>query len=163
MNKTIKLASNTIIVSIAVFILSTSLFAQQSQSEDYKKAKAEIMAAMGTVPQMLKNLPDHMLASHWEWFKSYNNPNSAIPPKYAELIGLAVSSQIPCDYCVYAHTILAKSHGATEAELKEAVANAAKTRFLSTIANGFPRDLDKFKKDWDQILTYMKKQSEAKK
>ena len=32
------------------------------------------------------------------------NPNSALSGKAKELIGLAVAAQVPCQYCIYAHT-----------------------------------------------------------
>ena len=59
--------------------------------------------------------------------------------------------------------MIAKSCGATDAEVKETVAHAAKTRFLSTISNGFTGDFNEFKKEWDGIMTYMKNHNNAKK
>ena len=93
-----------------------------------------------------------MRASAWEWFKSTMSPDAAIPAKYA---------QIPCNYCVYAHTTMAKMLGATEKEIQEAVANAANTRHWSTVMNGHDVDFEEFKTEWDGILTHLKKQSEA--
>ena len=43
--------------------------------------------------------------------------------KTKQLIGLAVAAQIPCAYCVYAHTKFAKAAGATDAQIKEARCN----------------------------------------
>ena len=43
----------------------------------------------------------------------------------ARLIGLAVSSQIPCAYCIYADTADARIFGATDEEIKEAIMFAA--------------------------------------
>jgi len=148
--------------AIAVFILSSSLLAQESQIDASKKAEAEMKSGFGTVPVMMKVYPDKMLASAWEWFKATQSPDGAIPSKYNELISLAVASQIPCAYCVYAHTTQAKMHGATEAEIQAAVASAAATRHWSTILNGADVSLDEFKKEWDGILAYVKKQSKAK-
>ena len=102
-----------------------------------------------------------MRASAWEWFKSTMSPDAAIPAKYAQLISLGVASQIPCNYCVYAHTTMAKMLGATEKEIQEAVANAANTRHWSTVMNGGGVDFEEFKTEWDGILTHLKKQSEA--
>ena len=45
------------------------------------------------------------------------NPASAIPGKYKSLIGLAVSAQIPCKFCIIADTEFAKLEGATDREL----------------------------------------------
>ncbi len=161
MNLTMKLTKSVIVVSIAIFCMSTSLFAQ-SQSDATKKAEAEMEEALGTVPVMFKVLPDHLRASAWEWFKATQSPDAAIPAKYSELISLGVASQIPCNYCVYAHTTKAKMLGATDAEIKEAVASAAETRHWSTVLNGANVSFDEFKKEWDGILAHIKKQSEAK-
>ena len=60
------------------------------------------------------------------------NPATALPGKYKELTALAVAAQIPCEYCIYAHTEFAKLNGATEAEISEAVAMGALTRKWST-------------------------------
>ena len=156
MSKTIRF---TIAVSTAIFILSTSLLAQENAT---KKAEAEMEAAFGTVPVMMKVYPDDLRASAWEWFKATQSPDGAIPSKYSELISLGVASQIPCNYCVYAHTTMAKMLGATDAEIKEAVASAAETRHWSTVLNGANVSFDEFKKEWDGILAHSKKQSEGK-
>jgi AhpD family alkylhydroperoxidase len=56
-----------------------------------------------------------------------------------------VSAQIPCAYCVYATTKAAKAAGATDAQIKEAIATAALVRFNSTMLIGSDggRDLPK--------------------
>jgi AhpD family alkylhydroperoxidase len=119
-------------------------------------------ATFGTVPAMMKVYPEHMRAGVWEWFKSTMSPDAAVPPKYSQLISLAVASQIPCEYCIYAHTTMAKMFGATDAEIQEAVASAADVRHWSTVMNGNGIDVDEFKKEWDGILAHLKKQSETK-
>jgi len=107
MNRAKKQTAIVITVSIAVFVLSTFLIAQQSQTEATEKAEAEMKAAFGTVPLMMKVYPDYLRASAWEWFKATQSPDGPIPSKYSELISLGVASQIPCTYCVYAHTTMA--------------------------------------------------------
>ena len=72
-----------------------------------------------------------------------------IPPKYRALIGLAVSSQIPCQFCIYADTSDARVFGATDEEIKEAVMDGATSRFWSTLLNGNQADLVAFKKEID--------------
>jgi AhpD family alkylhydroperoxidase len=62
-----------------------------------------------------------------------------------QLIALGVAAQIPCAYCVYGHTMKAKEAGATEDEIKEALAVAAMTRKWSTVLNGAAYDMEKFK------------------
>ncbi len=162
MNNTMRLTRSAIAVSIAVFVLSTPLLAQESQTDASKKAEAEMKEAFGKVPSFIKAFPEHARAGAWEWLKAIDGPAGAIPPKYAELIRIAVASQIPCVYCIYAHTENAKMHGATDEEIHEAVAYAAYTRHWSTIANGALLDFEAFKTEWDGILAHIKKQSEAK-
>ncbi len=162
MKKIMRQTTSTMAICIAVFMLSSPLFAQEGQTDATKKAEAEMEAAFGTVPAMMKVYPDHLRASAWEWFKATLSPDADISVKYTQLIALGVASQIPCDYCVYAHTTMAKMHGATDAEIKEAVASAANTRHWSTVLNGTDVSLDEFKKEWDGILYHLKKQSEAK-
>ncbi len=158
MKKTRRLTTNIMAICIAVFVLSSPLLAQESQTDATEKAEAEMEATFGTVPVMMKVYPDHLRASAWQWFKATLSPDAAIPAKYSELISLGVASQIPCDYCVYAHTTMAKMLGATDAEIQGAVASAANTRHWSTVLNGANVPLDEFKKEWDGILTHIKKQ-----
>jgi len=146
-------------VSIAVFILSTSLLAQESKSDSWDKAQEEMKSMFGSVPVMFTKLPMHVRASAWEWFKSMSSPDAAIPPKYGELISLGVAAQIPCEYCVYAHTTMAKMHGATDQEIQEAVQKSADVRHWSTILNGNQISFESFKSNWDEILAFIKANS----
>ena len=88
-------------------------------------------------------------------------PASAIPGKYKSLIGLAVASQIPCRYCLAADTEFAKSEGASEREINEAIAMAAQTRHWSTWLNGMQTDDAAFKRDVDKVIRNVKKQMSA--
>jgi AhpD family alkylhydroperoxidase len=162
MKKIMRQTTSVMAICIAVFMLSSPLLAQEGQTDATKKAETEMEAVFGTVPIMMKVYPDHLRAGAWEWFKATLSPDAVISVKNTQLIALGVASQIPCDYCVYAHTTMAKMHGATDAEIKEAVASAANTRHWSTVLNGTDVSLDEFKKEWDAILDHLKKQSEAK-
>jgi AhpD family alkylhydroperoxidase len=140
-----------ITVSLAVFVFSTALFAQEGESDSWNM--------FGSVPVMFTKLPMHVRANAWEWFKSISNPDAAIPAKYGELIGLAVAAQIPCEYCVYAHTTMAKMLGATDQEIQEAVVKGAEVRHWSTILNGNHISFESFKSNWDEILEFVKANS----
>ena len=159
MRKTNNLISGVMAVCIALAVFSMPVLAQEGETDPVKKAEAEMQAALGTVPVMFKVYPEHLRASAWEWFKATMSPDAPIPGKYSQLISLAVASQIPCSYCVYAHTTMAKMLGATDAEIQGAVASAADTRHWSTVMNGAGTPLDEFKKEWDGILAHMQKQS----
>ena len=74
-------------------------------------------------PPFLKAIePQAAVNSAWQEWMAVFNPKGALDGKTKELIGLAVAAQIPCQYCVYAHTVGAKHAGATDEQIKEAVA-----------------------------------------
>ena len=74
------------------------------------------------------------------------NLNGALDDKTKQLTALGVAAQIPCQYCIYAHALAAKHAGATDAQIKEAVASAALVREWSTMLNGNQSDFADFKK-----------------
>ncbi|MGD8307141.1 MAG: carboxymuconolactone decarboxylase family protein [Ignavibacteria bacterium] len=158
MHPVLQQMKNIITVCITVIVLTLPVLAQDSSSDSWEKAQEEMKAMMGGVPVMFTKLPMNVRANAWELFKSINNPNTVIPSKYGELIGLAVAAQIPCEYCVIAHTTLAKLFGATDEEIQEAVTKGAETRFFSTILNGNLTDTDKesYNSDWNKIIEFMK-------
>jgi AhpD family alkylhydroperoxidase len=119
-------------------------------------------AAMGSVPGFFKAYPQSEIGGAWELFKSLEmSPSTAIPPKYKELIGLGVAAQIPCEYCVYTHTEFAKLNGATDDEIKQALAMASLTRFWSTYLNGLQQDETAFKAEVAKAVEAMKKMMSA--
>jgi AhpD family alkylhydroperoxidase len=77
-----------------------------------------------------------------------------------ELMGLAVASQIPCQYCIYFHTEAAKLNGASDEEIKETIAMAAIVRHWSTMLNGSQVDLATFKKQTDDVFAAVKAKSQ---
>jgi AhpD family alkylhydroperoxidase len=85
---------------------------------------------------MKQLLPDQVLKPHWDEQLAVLNSTGALDAKTKQLIALGVSAQIPCAYCVFATTKAAKAAGATDAQIKEAIATAALVRFNSTMLNG---------------------------
>src|SRR5262245_32568337 len=82
------------------------------------EARADIGKTLGFVPQFFLDFPDAVLPGTWDEMKGLQlNPNTALAPKVKELIGLAVASQIPCKYCIVAHTQFAQLGGASSAEV----------------------------------------------
>ena len=124
-----------------------------ARAQDSTAAYRDIEATLGTVPTFFKLFPEEGIAGAWAEFKTVQlNPNSALSGKEKELIGLAVAAQIPCTYCIYFHTAAAKANGATDAEVREAVAMAAITRHWSTVLNGMQADLPTFRSETDTVL-----------
>ena len=70
--------------------------------------------------------------------------NGAIPLKYAQLIALSASVAQKCEYCIPAHTSFAIAAGATEEEIKTAVAIAADVALNSSMLYGTQFDMDEF-------------------
>src|ERR1700756_3014740 len=98
---------------------------------------SEISASALEAPEWMKQtLPDQALKPLWDEYQAVMNPTGALDGKTKQLIGLGVAAQIPCAYCVYALTNAAKAAGATDAQIKEAVATPALIRFNSTMLNG---------------------------
>ena len=99
-------------------------------------ATEPIVSAQEAPEWMKQTLPDQVLKPHVDEYLAVMNPTGALDGKTKQLIGLGVAAQIPCAYCVYAHTKAAKAAGATDAQIKEAIATAALVRFNSTMLNG---------------------------
>jgi AhpD family alkylhydroperoxidase len=127
------------------------------------ETRDEINKTVGFVPQFVKAMPDTLVSTFWSGLKSFQmNPNTALDARSKELIGLAVASQIPCEYCVYFHTIAARNAGASEQDIKEAVGMAAMTRFASTLLNGLQIDKEQFRKDVDRMMPKEKAKAQAR-
>jgi AhpD family alkylhydroperoxidase len=125
-------------------------------------AKADMAAVLGPDSVQTGVFPDAFAASTWEQTRVWLIDNGAtIPPKYRALIGLAVSSQIPCAYCVYSDTADARTFGATDEEIKEAIMFAGLTRLGSTLMNGNMVDLDAFKAEIDAGAAAMREAMKA--
>jgi AhpD family alkylhydroperoxidase len=62
--------------------------------------------------------------------------NGLVPPKYRELIALAVALTTQCPLCIENHTVRAKQAGATKEEIAETVFVGAAVRAGGTVAHG---------------------------
>jgi AhpD family alkylhydroperoxidase len=144
--------------SVAIALLGTAAFAQAQDASPAAAARADIGKTFGFAPQFLLAVPEAQLPGVWEEMKTLQlNPQTALPGKVKEAIGLAVASQIPCRYCIFAHTEFGKLNGGTPAELGEAVSMAAITRHWSTFLNGIQTDETKFRGEIAQIVDNVKR------
>ena len=157
MKQTIKNIIKRVILVIPVLLITMTLSAQDNDA--YETAKKEIEQTYGFFFSMFNVIPKDALPGIWENFKQMQSPDNAIPPKYRELLQLAVASQIPCDYCIYYHVTVAKALGATDEEIQEAVAQSAQTRHWSTIVQGNQTDLEAWKSEVNEALKYMSEHS----
>jgi len=100
---------------------------------------------------MKQTLPDQALKPHWDEQQAVMNPTGTLDGKTKQLIALGVAAQVPCAYCVFAHTKAAKAAVATDAQIKEAIATAALVRFNSTMLQGAGYDLQKLQQEVDRL------------
>ena len=150
--------------AVAVGVGPVAALAQlaAAQESSAQAVYRDIEQTLGLVPGFFKQFPEVGIAGAWAEFKNVQlNPNTKLDGKTKELIGLAVSAQIPCQYCVYFHTAAAKLNGATDEEVREAVAMAAISRHWSTVLNGMQVDLASFRQETDIVLRLAAEKSKA--
>jgi len=144
--------------------LSGAAFAADAVNAEAKAAYADIEATFGSVPTFLKVFPAEGIAGAWSEMKNLQlNPHTALSNKEKELIGLAVAAQIPCHYCIYFHTEAAKANGATDEEVREAIAMSAATRHWSTVLNGSQIDMAQFKQEFAAMMKFAGDKAEKEK
>jgi alkylhydroperoxidase/carboxymuconolactone decarboxylase family protein YurZ len=106
-------------LSIALAALATPAGARA----DTASVHAEITKAVGFVPSFVKALPANLLPGVWQEMRDFEmNDKTALSSKTKDLIGLAIAAQMPSRLTVWSYGKCAKANGATEGELKEAVA-----------------------------------------
>ena len=139
----------TLAVLGAATIVAAMPLANAEESTNAGQAYRDIAATLGTVPSHMKAYPPSGIAGAWAMSKGllFDESNS-LEPKVKSLINLAVAAQIPCQYCVWLETKTAKAQGATDAEVSEAVAQAAYVRHWSTVLNGLQIDFATFKTEF---------------
>jgi AhpD family alkylhydroperoxidase len=154
-----KLTTLTILIAIAASAFAETKAPPPAPAPSPATATLkEIEATVGFVPAFMRNIPAALLPSWWQSGKDFDmNPNTALDGKTKQLIGLAVASQIPCEYCVIYHTEAARAAGATQAQLQEAVGMASVTRQSSTLLYGLQTDKVQFKKDLERLMKGPKK------
>jgi len=132
------------------------------ESETRERVYSEIKDALGIVPSFFKTLPDLSLELEWKLMKAVQLDKGAIPNKYRELMGLAISAVSKCRYCTFFHTEMAKLNGATDAEIEDAVHFAKSNAGWSAYLNGMQLDFEQFKKEIKQIAEHAKSMQAGK-
>jgi AhpD family alkylhydroperoxidase len=123
--------------------------------------EADIRNTLGLVPDFWSGVPDALIESEWASFKAIELAETAIPNKYKELIGLAVSGATRCRYCAYFHAEAARLFGASEEEISEASLMAKHTMAWSTYLNAMSVDYEEFVAEFRQIADYVRSQATA--
>jgi len=152
-----------LLLTLAVAMLGAALSAPVLAEDPTEATRIDIAKTLGFVPQFFTEFPAGMLPGVWEEMKGLQmNPNTALSGRSKELIGLGVAAQVPCRYCIIAHTEFAKLNGATDAQIGEAVGMAAITRHWSTFLNGIQTDETKFRGEVAKIIDHVKHASASK-
>jgi AhpD family alkylhydroperoxidase len=128
---------------------------------DRQDVDRDIEETLGLVPEFFKRVPDYLVPTEWASFKSLQLGETAIPNKYKELIGLAVSGATRCRYCAYFHSEAARLFGATEDEITETALIAKNTMGWSTYLNTLQFDYDEFAREFDQVTAHVREQMAA--
>ncbi len=118
---------------------------------------ADVKQTFGFVPSFFKNLTEQGIPGAWSEVKAMRfGTNTALDVKLKSLIGLAVSTQIPCSRIAYFDERSSSAEAATRQEQLEAVLMAAITRHWSTVLSGSLMDKTEFRNEADQIMLYVK-------
>jgi AhpD family alkylhydroperoxidase len=126
-------------------------------AEDRREAEHEIEETFGLVPEFFKRIPDYLLPLEWANMRDLQlSDQTAIPNKYKELIGLAVSGATRCRYCAYFHAEAARLFGATEDEVTETALIAKNTMGWSTYLNTLQFDYDQFVDEFDRAAAHIR-------
>jgi AhpD family alkylhydroperoxidase len=115
---------------------------------------ADIEQIFGKVPAFFKTIPESSLALEWNLFKTLQLAETPIPAKYKELIGIGIAAVTKCRYCSFFHTESAKFHGATDAEIEDAVHYAKSSAGWSAYLNGLQFDFEEFRQELLDSLDY---------
>jgi AhpD family alkylhydroperoxidase len=120
---------------------------------------AEATKLLGKVPGFLEMTPEKLLSPRWEEFRTLQLEETEIPPKFKQLIMLAVSTYAKCHYCIEFHSEVAKLMGATEAEIIETAALTGNTALWSNFLNGTRYPDAKFTEEVQGACEHVKKQA----
>lgn len=139
----------TVAALVAAATMTLASFAGAQEQPTLDETYKDIEATLGVVPTHVHAYPPSAVAGAWAMTKGllFDESNS-LEPKVKSLINLAVAAQIPCQYCIWLETKTARAQGATDAEVAEAVAQAAYVRHWSTVINGLQIDFETFKTEF---------------
>ena len=115
----------------------------------------EMKEMLGEVLDFVDLIPDEFIDAEWDVLKRLQLGETLIPNKYKELIGLAIAATTRCRYCALFHTEAAKLHGATEAEIQEAVHLTKAVNGWSTYINGMQVNYDDFKAQVGRVVEHI--------
>lgn len=138
-----------LITSAILIVVSFAMPATAQQTQTAEETYRQIEETLGTVPTYLRAYPPSAISGAWQMHLGLMaDKSNALDFKVKSLINLAVAAQIPCEYCIWLETKLARSAGATDAEISEAVAQAGYVRNWSAVIHGLQMDFETFKQEF---------------
>ena len=129
-----------------------------TNTASYQETVTDIEDTIGFVPGFMEAVPEDTLVHEWPVFKQYTLGESVMPPKYREMMQLAVAATQKCPYCVMFHRAAAELHGATEEELAEVGVLASLTTRWSAMIHTQRYDQDTFEDEVHQIGAFLQEQ-----
>jgi AhpD family alkylhydroperoxidase len=92
--------------------------------------------------------PEAFMGSYTEMILKMANfqKKSGFDAKTFELFALSAAAGMKCEYCIVAHTAMAKKAGATQDEIKTAIMVAGVVSLNSTVMYGNQYDQEKWRK-----------------
>ena len=126
---------------------------------EYEDTLKDVEKSFGIVPGFMKALPRDVLIHDWPMMKKYTLGESKIPPKYRELMGLAIAANIKCPYCILFHKSAAQLYGATPVEFAEIAFLASYTSRWSSMIHAQHYPYEKFERETQQIGEHLSKAS----
>ena len=133
---------------VAIVSLGATMRAEAQETASVENTYKDVEATYGVLPTFIKLYPKQGIAGAWALTKALEVEKGALDAKTKSLINIAVAAQIPCRYCVWLDTKMARDLGASDEEIAEAVAQAGLTRHWSAILNGLQVDFDTFKAEF---------------
>lgn len=124
-------------------------------ADGYEETLADIERSIGIVPGFMAELPEDDLVHEWPVFRQYALGETVIPPKYREMIELAVAATLKCPYCQTFHRGSAELHGATEEELAEVAVLTSLTTRWSAMLHAQNYDFDTFQGEFEEIGAFL--------
>jgi AhpD family alkylhydroperoxidase len=117
--------------------------------------EAEIRESFGEVLGAFDRIPDEVVGPEWELMKRVRLGETLIPNKYKELIGLAIAAVTRCRYGVLLHTEAARLHGASDAEVAEALHYAKLMSGWSVQLAGLQIDYGDFTREVERTMAFL--------
>jgi AhpD family alkylhydroperoxidase len=108
----------------------------------------------GRVLPHFDRIPDEFVDVEWDLMKRVQFDETLIPKRYKELIALAVTAAGRCPYGAAVHSELARLHGATEAEIEEALRVAKLASGWGVLMTGLQVDPRQFGEEVARAVAY---------